>query len=119
MAGARARALALLDEALALTRTLGDQQQEADLLWHVAVRRAELGQTDEALRCGQAAVKVLERLGRPQARVYAEHLERYRRGTAQAPWPGPAASLAYLLLAYKPKAVMEFRRIVTGSRFGW
>ena len=80
--------MALLQEALALTRILGDRQHEADLLWHLAIRHAEGGQRDETLAQAQAAVEVLERLGKPEARIYAEHLQKYRRGeTGGSGWP--------------------------------
>ena len=35
--------LRLLNEALTLARTLGDRQQEADLLWYLALGQAEIG----------------------------------------------------------------------------
>ena len=53
------------------------------MLWQLALRQAESGQREQALSFGQEAVQLLERLGKPQARVYAEHLERYRRGEAE------------------------------------
>jgi tetratricopeptide (TPR) repeat protein len=77
-------AITVLAEALALTRTLGDRQHEASLLWHLAIRHAEMGQREQALGYGQAAVHLLEKLGKPHARVYGEHLERYSRGEAEA-----------------------------------
>jgi len=75
-------ALDLLTEALLLARALSDRQHEADLLWHLAIRRAELGQPAQALEYGQAAVQLLESLGKPHAHVYAEHLQKYRQGEA-------------------------------------
>ena len=82
--------MALLQEALALTRILGDRQHEADLLWHLAIRHAEGGQRDQTLAQAQAAVEVLERLGKPEARIYAEHLQKYRRGETGGVWLAPA-----------------------------
>lgn len=77
-------AIRLLNDSLNLAHTLGDRQHEADLLWHLAIRQAESGQRGPALRDGQAAVHLLGTLGKPQARVYAEHLEQYRREVARA-----------------------------------
>jgi tetratricopeptide (TPR) repeat protein len=71
--------IALLNEALLLARTLGDRQHEADLLWHLAIRHAEFGQHDQVLAHAQAAVELMQQLGKPQARIYAEHLQRYRQ----------------------------------------
>jgi tetratricopeptide (TPR) repeat protein len=77
-------AIALLNEALTLARTLGDRQHEADLLWHLAIRHAEVGQRDQALAHAQTAVDLLQQLGKPQATVYADHLQRYRLGESAA-----------------------------------
>ena len=74
--------LSLLDEALTLARTLGDRQHEAEILWHLGIRWAELGQRERAIDYGQAAVRLWQALGKPQARVYAEHLQQYQRGGA-------------------------------------
>ncbi|MHB1038631.1 MAG: DUF6171 family protein [Pirellulales bacterium] len=77
-------ALRSLAEALTLARTLNDRQHGADLLWHIAIRLAECGQREQALAHGQAAIRLLESLGKPEARVYGEHLERYQRGEAES-----------------------------------
>ncbi|MHB1038448.1 MAG: tetratricopeptide repeat protein [Pirellulales bacterium] len=76
-------ALRSLAKALTLARTLDDRQHGADLLWHIAIRLAECGQREQALAHGQAAIRLLESLGKPEARVYGEHLEKYRRGDAE------------------------------------
>jgi hypothetical protein len=76
---------------LTLARTLGDWKQEVDLLWQLAIRRAEVGQRDATLEYGQAAVRLLERLGKPQARVYREHLDRFSRGDKADASMKPAA----------------------------
>jgi tetratricopeptide (TPR) repeat protein len=80
--------IALLNEALLLTRTLGDHQHEADLLWHLAIRHVEFSQREQAMVHAQAAVDLLQRLGKLQARVYAEHLQRYRLGELAADLTG-------------------------------
>jgi tetratricopeptide (TPR) repeat protein len=82
----------LLDDALALARTLGDRQHEADLLWHLAILRAESGQPKQAIAQGQASIDLLRALDKPQADVYAEHLEKYR-GTGKMPVPRPASAI--------------------------
>ena len=53
-----------LEQALAVTRELGDRQQEADLLWQLGIQHAELGQRDAAVACLQAAVNLLRQLGK-------------------------------------------------------
>ena len=73
-----------MTEALNLARSLGDRQHEADLLWHLGIRRAEMGQRGEALSYGQAAVDLMQTLGKPQARVFAEHLDQYRLDVPKA-----------------------------------
>lgn len=93
-------AVASLSEALELARTLGDRPHEADLLWHLAILRAEAGQSEEALGRGQAAVELLGVLGRPQARVYAEHLQRYRQGPSTPGYLRMAISAAGALAKF-------------------
>jgi tetratricopeptide (TPR) repeat protein len=80
--------IALLNEALLLARTLGDRQHEADLLWHLAIRHAEFSQREHAMVQAQAAVELMQQIGKPQARIYAEHLQRYRQGEPAAGLPG-------------------------------
>ena len=86
--------LGLLDEALTLARTLGDRQHEADLLWHLAIRRAELGQREQSLAYGQAAVHLWQTLGKPQARIYAEHLGSINRAKPMPCGEKPRARLS-------------------------
>ena len=66
--------LAFFSDALALARDLGDWQHEAELLWYLAIQHAALGQRDEAIASGQAAVDILERMDKPQAGWFAHHL---------------------------------------------
>jgi tetratricopeptide (TPR) repeat protein len=86
-------ALAVALEALALAREVGDRPQQADLLWLVAVQHAELGQREQAISHGQAAVDLYQRMGRPEAGTYAEYLEKYRQAeTASSLSGSPTAS---------------------------
>jgi tetratricopeptide (TPR) repeat protein len=78
-------AIRSLAGALTLARTLDDRQHGADLLWHIAIRLAECGQREQALAHGQAAIRLLESLGKPEARVYDEHLEKYQWGDGDSP----------------------------------
>jgi len=89
-----AGAIRLLNEALMLARTLGDRQQEADLLWYLAIGNAEAGNRGQALAFAQAAVDLLEKLAKPQARVFREHLEQYRRGEAEFPLAEASGGIA-------------------------
>jgi tetratricopeptide (TPR) repeat protein len=82
--GERRAAVDMLTQALDLTRTLGLQRHEPDLLWLLAIQHAELGQREQAVAFGQASVQLLRRLDKPQAHVYAEHLERYCQNEADA-----------------------------------
>jgi tetratricopeptide (TPR) repeat protein len=77
-----ARALTVYDQALALARQVGDRQHEADLLWHLGIQHAELGQPEQAVAKAQAAVDLLQSLGKPKARWFAHHLHRFRTGGA-------------------------------------
>lgn len=94
-AGDSAAALAHIEGALALAQQLGERRDEADLLWFSAILHADLGQRDWALVRGQAAVDLMQKIGKPQARWYAEHLGRYRRAAAEAKLgtPGPPGVL--------------------------
>ena len=104
-AGNLPETLRLLNEALTLARTLGDRQQEADLLWYLALGQAEMGQREQALGYGQAAVDLLEKWGKPQARVFREHLEQYRRGEAEIPLAEASGGIAGGLLL--PRTVQK------------
>jgi tetratricopeptide (TPR) repeat protein len=86
-----ARALGFYEQALALAHQVGDHQHEADLLWYVAIQHAELGQQDRAVARAQAAVDLLQSLGKPKARWFAHHLHRYRTGEAAAGLTGGTA----------------------------
>src|SRR5580704_16919675 len=73
----------MLAAAIALARALGDRQHEADLLWNSAIVYAESGEQDRAVESGQSAIALLESLGKPKARVYAEHLEKLSKRVAR------------------------------------
>src|SRR5207245_915244 len=83
-------AVACFDEALRLTRAVGDQQQEGALLWHLAIQHAESGRRDQALALGQQAVDLLSRLKKPEADVFADHLQKYRLGASETCLDGAA-----------------------------
>jgi tetratricopeptide (TPR) repeat protein len=87
-----ARALEYYDRALALARQVGDRLHEGDLVWSVAIQYAELGQRDQALSLGQAAVDLMAKIGKPEASLFAEHLQKYREGEAGAWLQGNAAA---------------------------
>lgn len=70
-------ALALGEESLALAEELGDRPHNAELHWFVALQHAELGQREQAVTQGQAAVDVYRQLGRAEAGSYAEYLRQY------------------------------------------
>lgn len=85
-------AVPLLHQAAALARLVGDRQHESALLWHLAIRQAERGDRSQALVHAQAAVDLLHLLGKPQAAVYAEHLQKYRHADPSAALAGPPGS---------------------------
>jgi tetratricopeptide (TPR) repeat protein len=91
--GDLARALACFEEAIALARALGDREHEAVLLWYASIQHAELGQRDQALALAQATVDLLQKMGKPQARSFADYLEWYRRGETSF-WPQGAGKAA-------------------------
>jgi tetratricopeptide (TPR) repeat protein len=74
------QALAAFGEALTLARALGDRRHEAEMLWQQAVQYADLGQRDEAVARGQAAVDLLGQMGHPHASWFADNLRKYRTG---------------------------------------
>jgi tetratricopeptide (TPR) repeat protein len=85
------RALSLYDQALAMTRELGDRRQEADLLWYQAIQWAELGQRQEAVTRGQAAIDLLRKMNNPEATFLTDPLHKYRLGDLGA-LPGATGS---------------------------
>ena len=90
-------ARASYEQALAIACKTGDREHEANLLWHIAIQHAELGQRDQAVSRAQQAVFLFHALGKPESRAFSEHLERYRadetRGTLEAcPTGSPAAA---------------------------
>jgi len=70
----------LMEDALALARTVGDRQHEADLLWEIAIQEADQGRHKRAAESARAAILVLEALANPEARVLATHLQAYLAG---------------------------------------
>jgi tetratricopeptide (TPR) repeat protein len=109
--GEMTAASSALSDALALAHTLGDRTHEADLLWHLAILHAEAGRAPEAVQFGQAAIAELQAQGRTQAKVYSEHLDKFRRDAA-----GAAASTTpagYLRMAIS--ASQAFGRFVVSG----
>jgi hypothetical protein len=78
-------ALALFDQALTLARAIGDRQHEANLLWQQGIQYAELGQRDWAVAKAQEAIDLLQKMGKPQADLFANHLRSYRLSEAGEP----------------------------------
>ena len=79
------------ENAAALANTLGDRQHEAEMLWQMAIQLAELGQRDQLIAKANAAIDLLKSLGKPQAKVLADHLQKYLNGeTLMAPGAGGA-----------------------------
>src|SRR5689334_12117101 len=91
------QALVLYDQALTLTRTLGDRRHEAELLWLRAIHFADLGQRDDVIASGQAAVDLLNQLKNPNASWFAANLARYLAGEASNALrdPGSPAGMAF------------------------
>ncbi len=73
-------ALEHFEAARKIAHDLKDLRDEAELNWSIGVCYEELGGRDLALRFGQTAVDIFQRLESPRASVYAEHLERFRSG---------------------------------------
>jgi tetratricopeptide (TPR) repeat protein len=80
--GVPAEAFACLQEAHALARAAGDRQHEAELLWLLAIACAEVGDRPQADAKAQEVIDLLNTMGKPQAKVLAEHLEKYRAGAS-------------------------------------
>ena len=85
--------LRFLDQALSLTRQVGDRHQEANLLWHQAIQRAELGQREQAIAKAEEAVALFKSLGRPQAASYGAYLQKYRMGLVDDSPAAPATGM--------------------------
>ena len=70
-----------------------DRQHQADLLWSLAIHRAELGNKDQAVGTAQAALALFAQLGSPYVTWLSEHLQKYQladAGTGPATLPGVA-----------------------------
>ncbi|TMQ34355.1 MAG: tetratricopeptide repeat protein [Planctomycetota bacterium] len=76
--GDPAQAITYLEQALALARELNDWQQESTLLWYLGIGHATLGQREQAIFYAQQAVDLMDRLKKPEADLYAEHLRKYK-----------------------------------------
>ena len=74
------RAIATCEQALAVTRRVGDRHQEANVLWHESIQFAELGQRDLAIAKAEEAITLFKLLGKPQAAWYGSYLQKYRMG---------------------------------------
>jgi tetratricopeptide (TPR) repeat protein len=73
-----ASALTFTEQALAIAGELGDRRHEADLCWFAALQHAEAGERDRAIQMAQAAVAIMEKIKKPHAAWFADHLRRYR-----------------------------------------
>jgi hypothetical protein len=62
---------------VALARTTGDRQHEANLLWHLAIQKAELGKMEQAVQEGTAAISLFRNMANPQADIFEIHLKQY------------------------------------------
>ncbi|MCA9248966.1 MAG: tetratricopeptide repeat protein [Planctomycetales bacterium] len=74
------QALEYFESARRIALEQGDQRDEAENWWSIAICHDELGYREEALRAAQNCVEIYERLGSPQAQPFAEQLEAFRRG---------------------------------------
>ena len=82
-------------QALGLARRVGDQHQEANLLWLQGIQLAELEQRDAAIDRAQQAIALFAKLGKPQASWYGAYLQKYRMGLFDnGPAPGVAGVAA-------------------------
>ena len=82
-------------QALGLARRVGDQHQEANLLWLQGIQLAELDQRDAAIDRAQQAIAMFAKLGKPQASWYGAYLQKYRMGLFDnGPVPGVAGVAA-------------------------
>jgi tetratricopeptide (TPR) repeat protein len=77
------QAIAHFDEALAMARSLGDRKHEPELLWYESIQYAELGQREQAIAKAQEAIAFQEKVGNPQAKWFAFHLNRYQLGAKE------------------------------------
>jgi tetratricopeptide (TPR) repeat protein len=76
--GDPAQAITYLEQALALARAVNDWQQESTVLWYLGIGHATLGQREQAIAHAQQAVDLMDRLKKPEAELYAEHLRKYK-----------------------------------------
>jgi tetratricopeptide (TPR) repeat protein len=74
------QAITAFEGALALAHAVGDRHHEAELLWYLAIQHAGLGRRGPAIARARAAVDLFERMGRPEAAWFADHLRRYQGG---------------------------------------
>ena len=84
------RAVDWFEKALEVARRVGDQHQEANLLWLEGIQLAELDQRDAAIARAQEAIALYTKLGKPQASWYGAYLQKYRMGLFDNE-PAPAA----------------------------
>ena len=73
-------AFAALTDACQLARSVQDRQHEAELLWLIAIQHAEVGDRRQSESHAIASIDLLESMGKPQAKVLADHLEKFQTG---------------------------------------
>jgi hypothetical protein len=78
------KAADFFEQSLAVAVSVGDRGHQAELLWHLAIQRAETGQHDWTQSHARAAVELLTETGDPQAGVFAAYLQRFRTAVAPA-----------------------------------
>jgi hypothetical protein len=77
--GESKQAALFFGQALALAREVGDRQHQANLLWHLAIQHAELGQRDQAMANARAALELFQSMGNPEGDVFERYLQQYLR----------------------------------------
>jgi tetratricopeptide (TPR) repeat protein len=80
-------ALELFGRALEIAQQVGDRQQIANLLWHLGIQFAELGQREAAIEKAEEAISLFHKLGKPQAATYGAYLQKYRMGLSENAMP--------------------------------
>jgi hypothetical protein len=74
-----------------MTRAAGDRQQEARVLWNLAIVYADLGHRDQAISKAQESIELLRKQGKPEASWYGAQLQRYRMDFGGLQGNGPGA----------------------------
>jgi tetratricopeptide (TPR) repeat protein len=71
------KAIEYYDQALKISREIGDRRGEGNALWNMSLSLDQFGQRDRAIDCAKAALKIREEIEDPRAEKIRRKLQEW------------------------------------------